>query len=84
MKNNISLKAVDSMDWPDFNSVRVLGDFPLTLIRFLDTSIEYLNCEIIDKNNKIEFVLKFHNKDKIILHYPQKLNRYLSSGTVKV
>ena len=56
------------MDWPDFNSVRVLGDFPLTLIRFLDTSIEYLNCEIIDKNNKIEFVLKFHNKDKIILH----------------
>ncbi len=81
--NNTSLSVFDSMDWTDFNALRVLGNFPLSLVRFLDSSIEYLNCEVFEERKKVEIKLKFINKEELILHHPLELNRYLSSGTLK-
>jgi len=81
--HNNSLEVMDSLDWTDFNGLRVLGDFPLSLVRFLDPTIEYLNCEEPSKDRKVEIRLKFYNKNEIVIHHPLEISKYLSSGTVK-
>ncbi len=82
-KHKVSLNVYDAMEWTDFNSIRVLGSFPLTLVQFLDPSIEYLNCEIAEDTKKIKIFLKFYNREEYILNRPLELNDYLSSGTLK-
>lgn len=81
--NEASLFVMDSMEDTDFSCLRVLGNFPLELVRFLDSSIEYLKCKTYENQAKIEICLKFYNREEIILYNPLQLNRYLSSGTVK-
>ena len=82
-KHKVSLNVFDAMEWTDLNSIRVLGSFPLTLVHFLDPSIEYLNCEIDKESKKIKIFLKFYNHEEYILNSPLELNHYLSSGTLK-
>lgn len=82
-KHKVSLNVFDAMEWTDLNSIRVLGSFPLTLVHFLDPSIEYLNCEIAEDTKKIKIFLKFYNHEEYILNSPFELNHYLSSGTLK-
>ncbi|MEG1313475.1 MAG: ATP-binding protein [Bacilli bacterium] len=83
-KQKEQLFVIDSIDWTNINGLRVLGDFPITLVRFLDPSIEYLVCkqdELSDK--KLEMHLKFFERKEIVLHSPSEVNKYLSSGTIK-
>lgn len=82
-ENNYEIQVIDSIEWTDFNGLRILGDFPLELIKFLDPSIEYLKCEKIQEKDDIKLVLKFMNSDEIHLNSPLELNKYLSSGTIK-
>lgn len=67
------------IDATNINQLFTFGEFPTDLVRFLDGSIEYLNC---DRANKWT-VLKFYNKDEILLNNTEELGRYLSSGTIK-
>ena len=82
-KHKVSLNVFDAMEWTDLNSIRILGSFPLTLVRFLDPSIEYLNCEMAEKTKEIKIFLKFYNHKEYVLNTPFELNYYLSSGTLK-
>lgn len=82
-KRGNSLKVIDSIDWTNFNGLRVLGNFPLSLVQFLDSSIEYLKCEKLEKDQKVEIRLKFYNKSEIVVYHPLEISKYLSSGTVK-
>jgi len=83
-KLNDNFAFIDTMDLTDINRLRIIGDFPTSLIQFLDPSIEYLKCDYIDKNEKkIEAKLKFYGKDEIISYSPAEICKYLSSGTIK-
>lgn len=82
-KNKFKLQLIDSIEWTNFNGLRILGDFPLELVKFLDPNIEYLYCKSKDRDEVIELKLKFLNTDEIILNSPLELGKYLSSGTIK-
>lgn len=82
-KHNNSLEVIDSIDWTNFNGLRVVGNFPLSLVQFLDPSIEYLSCKEPDNDKKVEIKLKFFNKEEIIINHPLEISKYLSSGTIK-
>lgn len=81
-KNGNSLEVFDSIDWTDINALRFLGDFPLSLVQFLDPSIEYLECEY-DEGKKVEIRLKFYNEEEVVIYQISELSNYLSSGTIK-
>ena len=59
----------------------VLGNFPKELLAFLDSSIEYLECN--KKEKGIDIRLKFYGKEEIIINNTSVLGQYLSSGTIK-
>lgn len=83
-KQGNSLYVIDSLDWTNFNGLRVIGDFPLSLVQFLDPSIEYLKCKANKEDDKkIEMRLKFYNKKEILIYNLLEIGNYLSSGTVK-
>lgn len=82
-KHNNSIEVIDSIDWTNFNGLRVVGNFPLSLVQFLDPSIEYLTCKEPDNVKKVEIKLKFFNKEEIIINHPLEISKYLSSGTIK-
>ena len=82
-KYNNSLNVIDSLDWTNFNGLRVVGNFPLSLVQFLDPSIEYLECKEIESDKEIEIRLKFYNKKEIVIYSLLEIRKYLSSGTVK-
>ena len=82
-KHNITLSVLNAMEWTDLNIIRVLGSFPLSLVHFLDPSIEHLNCEFIQDTKQVKIFLKFYNHSEYILNNPLELNHYLSSGTLK-
>ena len=82
-EKNFDIQMIDSIEWTDFNGLRILGDFPLELVNFLDPSIEYLKCKKIPEKDDVELRLKFLNSDEIYLNSPLELNKYLSSGTIK-
>ena len=82
-KQNNSLNVIDSINWTNFNGLRVVGNFPLSLVQFLDPSIENLECKEIKNDKKIEIRLKFYNKKEILIYSPLEISKYLSSGTVK-
>lgn len=81
--NNVNLSSIDSIEWTNFNGLRILGDFPLELVKFLDPSIEYLKCKPMNDSSKIELRLKFVNGEEIFLNSIVELSSYLSSGTIK-
>jgi len=82
-KQNNSINILDSINWTNFNGLRVVGDFPISLVQFLDPSIEHLECNELKNDKKIEIRLKFFNKKEIIMYSPLEISKYLSSGTVK-
>jgi len=84
-KQENQLLAIDTMDWTNFNGIRVLANYPRELVRFLDPSIEYIKYEKINVNGqgKMEIKLKFYNKKELVLYSPKELNELLSSGTIK-
>lgn len=78
---NNTLYMIDSIEWTDINGLRIKGNFPISIVQFLDSNIESL--EVIDNENKLEIHLKFYGKDAIVCYNPLDLNKYLSSGTIK-
>lgn len=83
-QQNKTLFVMDLIDWTNFNGLRIIGRFPIELVRFLDPSIEYLKCtELEEKEGQIEIRLKFYNKKEIIVYSPLDICSYLSSGTIK-
>lgn len=83
-KRKEPLYVIDSIDWTNSNGLRILGDFPISLVRFLDPSIEHLVCKSTELNDKkFETHLKFFDKKEIVLYSPSEVNKYLSSGTIK-
>lgn len=77
-KNN-KIFVRDLLNYTNMNMLRLIGNYPHELIKFLDPSIESIT---FDKNNS-EIKLKFYGKDAISLSDPLQCEKYLSSGTVK-
>ncbi len=77
-KNN-KIFVRDLLNYTNMNMIRLIGNYPHELIKFLDPSIESIT---FDKNNS-EIKLKFYGKDAISLSDPLQCEKYLSSGTVK-
>lgn len=77
-KNNKTFVR-DLLNYTNMNMLRLIGNYPHELIKFLDPSIESIT---FDKNNS-EIKLKFYGKDAISLSDPLQCEKYLSSGTVK-
>lgn len=82
-RNNSKIYCKDLIDWTNINLIRVLGEFPKELITFLDPSIEYLESEVYEGEEKIKIRLKFKGKKEIVLYNTVELQKYLSSGTIK-
>lgn len=82
-KYGLKLNYMDTLDWTNVNLIRILGDFPKELIKFLDPSIEYLRTNLNVNDEKLEIRLKFNAKEEILLYSPMELAKYLSSGTIK-
>jgi Fe-S cluster assembly ATPase SufC len=83
-RNNSRVMFQDLINWTNVNLIRILGDFPQELISFLDSSIEYLNLNVDEEfEQDVELRLKFKGREEIVLYSIEKLNNYLSSGTVK-
>lgn len=80
-KRNSSIFIRDMLEWTDYNIINVLGRFPRELLRFLDPSIEYLECTF--KEKKVDIRLKFYGKDEVVINSTKILENYLSSGTIK-
>jgi len=77
-KNN-KIFVRDLLNYTNMNMLRLIGNYPHELIKFLDPSIESIT---FDKNNS-EIKLKFYGKDAISLSDSLQCEKYLSSGTVK-
>lgn len=70
----------DLTEWTDFNVLNSFGDFPVALIEFLDSSIEYIRF----RTNETELIVKFKkDKEPIVMRGIQSISHYLSSGTIK-
>ncbi len=82
-KEKNSLNIIDSIKWTDFNGLRFIGSFPLSLVRFLDPSIEYLELRKNNGEKNIEISLKFYKQGEIVVDSPLEISKYLSSGTIK-
>lgn len=72
-KQKEQLYVIDSIDWTNINGLRIVEDFPVSLVRFLDPSNEHL---LYKKYEQMD-------KKKIVLYSPSEINKYLSSGTIK-
>ena len=82
-KYGLKLNYMDTLDWTNVNLIRILGDFPKELIKFLDPSIEYLRTNLNVNDEKLEITLKFNTKEEILLYSSMELAKDLSSGTIK-
>lgn len=80
-KSKDGLLLLDMLQFTNMNELRISGDCPPAMIRFLDPCIEYLHIKKEKKDYDIQ--LKFYGDEEIRLTRPAQLNRYLSSGTVK-
>ena len=79
-----SLNIIDTMALTNINVLNKFSEFPESLVRFLDPSIEYLKNIKADSNDcKDELQLKFYDKKEIIAFSPFEMSKYLSSGTIK-
>ncbi|MCT4631910.1 MAG: ATP-binding protein [Firmicutes bacterium] len=83
-RNNSRVMFQDLINWTNVNLIRILGDFPQELISFLDSSIEYFKVNVDEEfEQDVELRLKFKGREEIVIYSLDKLNNYLSSGTVK-
>lgn len=80
-RNNEQIFASDMLQYTNINQLYLSADCPLELIAFFDPSVEYLRYE--KENKDVRIILKFKDKEEIILNQFAELNRYLSSGTIK-
>lgn len=80
-KENANFLLYDTSLFTNYNMLNVMGNFPKEILTFLDSSIEYLHGKTEGKKEDIR--LKFYGKDEIILDDSLKLDKYLSSGTIK-
>lgn len=74
-------RVVNLLRYTNVNVLPFSEDIPVEVITFLDPTIESLHFD--EKDQKTLIHLKFRGKDEIVLHNPEELNNYLSSGTVK-
>ena len=72
---------ISMLSFTNMNILPVSEEIPLSVIKFLDPTIEKLYFEKNTKKNIIH--LKFKNEDEIILNNAKELENYLSSGTIK-
>lgn len=74
----------DLVKWTDINTIRILCNFPLELVQFLDPNIDHI--KIVPGENKeqtINIELQFKGKSPISIKSLSDLHGYLSSGTIK-
>lgn len=79
---------LNMLDLTNKTRTKIVGNFPVELIEFLDPSLEWIKCEVEnlkDNGNRVKetIQLKFKDKKEIILRDSDDLNYYLSSGTIK-
>lgn len=80
-KTKEHIRIVNLLKYTDQNILPFSEDIPESVITFLDPTVEWLH---FDKNESKPLVrLKFRGEDEILLNNQAKLNRYLSSGTIK-
>jgi len=80
--HSCTIDYMDLSDITDDNRLEVEASFPISLLKMLDPSVEYLCYE--RKGLKKDIRLKFYNqKEEIVLSNERELNFYLSSGTIK-
>lgn len=79
------IQYLDLMEITDNNILKIKGDIPAQLIRFLDPSIEYISIQdsTDDNPNNVTVIIKYYNGKGCYINNIKELNRYLSSGTIK-
>lgn len=65
----------------NINRFKLLKEYPLSVLSYFDSKIEYINTSEI--NGKTVIYLKFRGEKEKILYDLAELNTYLSSGTIK-
>lgn len=85
--NKDGTNIIDLINITNFNILTLYGDYPKTLVHFLDPSIEYIHAKKMpegkDGTPVAAIELKFYDGEPIILSNVALLNNYLSSGTIK-
>lgn len=71
----------DMLDTTNINRLKLLKEYPLSVLSYFDPKIEYINTKEI--NGKTVIYLKFRGEKEKILYDLTELNTYLSSGTIK-
>lgn len=80
-KSHDFLSVVNMLSFTNMNVLPVAREIPLSVIAFLDPTIEALYFENLENKNIIH--LKFRGQSEIILNDARELGNYLSSGTIK-
>lgn len=75
------LECVDMLKYTNVNQLGLSNDCPPELIAFFDPSIEYIHINNQEGNKN--YYLKFYDKSELKLNDITKIDRYLSSGTIK-
>lgn len=78
--NKESFYGIDTLGATNINRL-LFDDSPSEILSFLDPTVEYLKS--IDKQNGGGVELKFFERPEIHLDNMLRLNRYLSSGTIR-
>ena len=71
----------DMFEITNINRFKLLKEYPLSVLSYFDSKIEYINTSEI--NGKTVIYLKFRGEKEKILYDLAELNTYLSSGTIK-
>lgn len=80
-KENNDFLSVSDMRIISNKKQTLLDNVPLSVIRFLDPTIEYVETEPLEARKVIK--IKFFKSNEIIVNSINDLGHYLSSGTVK-
>ncbi len=80
-KTEEHIPVIDMLPFTNENIPVMTKDVPLSILSFLDPSIESLHFE--EKSNQSRIHLKFIGKKEILLSSANELSEYLSSGTIK-
>jgi len=80
-KQHKNIIFTDMLHHTNINQLSISKDCPPELIEFFDPNIEYIRVNNKDKDTTI--LLKFKDKEQLVLNQFLELNRYLSSGTIK-
>ena len=80
-KNKEHMLVEDMLSYTNINVVPSSEESPLSIISFLDPTVQELSFE--RQNGKELIRLVFKGQDEIILNNSRELENYLSSGTIK-